>query len=183
LDQSATAVEAICNTTGREYVISADGQAASVAREDNNVSEEKAPGWTDDRPPASDPAMDWRELRRQEKAQRRGYRRGGGAWIGGVILIFLGLLFMLQNFGILVGGHWWALFIMIPAIALLSAAWRAYAWSGGLTPAVTGPLLGGIGLMTVSLIFLLGLNWAVVWPIFLILGGLGALASGAFQRR
>ena len=147
------------------------------------MSEEKAPGWTNDPPPASDPASDWRELRRQEKAQRGAYRRGNGAWIGGLILIFLGLLFMAQNFGILVGGHWWALFIMIPAIASLAAAWRAYAWSGGFSPAVSGPLIGGVVLTTVSLIFLLGLEWGVIWPIFLILAGLGALASGAFQSR
>jgi len=44
-------------------------------------------------------------------------------------------------------------------------------------------LLCGVALLTISLIFLLGLEWGVVWPIFLILAGLCALASGTFQRR
>jgi hypothetical protein len=90
---------------------------------------------------------------------------------------------MAQNAGIMVGARWWALFIMIPAIALLGAAWRAYTWFGGFNPTVTGPLVGGLVLTTISTIFLLGLDWRIIWPVFLIFAGLGTLAGGAFQRR
>lgn len=142
------------------------------------MSDDKGAAWTRNQPPGGEPPVDWRDLRWQERAQRRGSRRGGGTWIGGVILIFLGVLFMVQNFGILVGGGWWALFIMIPAIGMFAGAYRAFGWSGGFTPAMLGPIIGGVMLTTVSLIFLLGLEWGVVWPVFLILAGLGALVGG-----
>ena len=40
-------------------------------------------------------------------------------WVGGLILIVLGVVFMLQSAGIMVG-NWWTIFIFIPA--LVSAA-------------------------------------------------------------
>jgi hypothetical protein len=147
------------------------------------MNDDKGAGWTTSQSPSGGvPPADWRELRRQERAQRRGSRRGDGSWIGGIILIFLGVLFLVQNFGILVGGHWWALFIMIPAIGLFVGAYRTYVWAGGYTPVMLGPLVGGAILTTISLIFLLGLDFGVIWPVFLILAGVGALASGVFAR-
>ena len=137
------------------------------------MSDDKGTAWTTQQPSGGEAPADWRELRRQERAQRRGSRRGEGSWIGGIVLIFLGVLFMLQNSGILIGGHWWALFILIPAIAMLAGAYRTYSWAGGFTPVMLGPLIGGIMLTTVALIFLLGLDFGVIWPVFLILAGLG----------
>jgi hypothetical protein len=51
---------------------------------------------------------------------------------------------------------------------------------GGLAPdaqrfAATGPFTGGLVLTTVGLIVLLDLPWRRVWPVFLIVGGIGAL--------
>jgi hypothetical protein len=153
-----------------------------VVLEENNVSDDKGAAWTKSQPSVDEAPADWRDLRRQERAQRRDSRRGEGSWIGGIILIFLGVLFMLQNSGILVGGHWWALFILIPAIAMFAGAYRTYGWAGGFTPVMLGPLCCGVVLTTVSLIFLFGLDFGVVWPVFLILAGLGALVGGMFAR-
>ena len=50
------------------------------------------------------------------------------SWIGGVILVFLGVLFLLQNIGWLArDGNWWAVFILIPAFVLLSTAYTTTA--------------------------------------------------------
>jgi hypothetical protein len=71
-------------------------------------------------------------------------RRHSGGWAGGAILIGLGLLLLLQNLGGLQFENWWALFILIPAIGGLGAAWSNYQEAGGrLTRQVRSSLFGG----------------------------------------
>ena len=137
------------------------------------------PGQTD-----QTPAPDWRELRREERERRRAARRSGtGAWIGGVVLILLGVVFLLQNLGALELDNWWALFILIPAIGSFAGAWNAYRNSGGqLTGTVIGPLIGGLVLTAVAAAFLFELDWGKIWPLFIILAGIGALV-GALARQ
>jgi hypothetical protein len=100
-----------------------------------------------------------------------------GAVIGGIFLIGLGVIFLLQNFGWFYIGNWWALFILLGTAAAWSKAWRAYQTSGQrITQAVSGPFFGGIFPLTVSLIFLFDLDWGTVWPVFLIIAGLSVLS-------
>jgi len=101
-----------------------------------------------------------------------------GGWMGGLILIVVGAIFLLRNFGLLaipLFDNWWALFILIPAVAALGNAWRTYQHQGRLGGEVIGSLIGGLVLLSVALVFLLALDWASVWPIFLILGGASIL--------
>src|SRR5512146_1135342 len=105
-----------------------------------------------------------RMRRREERWAARG-GRGSGAWVGGAILVILGLIFLLQNMGYFVVNNWWALFILIPAIAAFGAAWRTYQDAGGrLTGAARGSLIGGLVLTMVAAVFLFNLNWTVVGP-------------------
>ncbi len=111
--------------------------------------------------------------------------RERGGWIGGVILILVGAAFLLRNFGLFdwpLFDNWWALFILIPAIASLGNAWRSYQAQGRLGGEVIGSLIGGLVLLCVALVFLLNLDWGAIWPIFLILGGLSILLRGMFSR-
>lgn len=104
-------------------------------------------------------------------------------WLGGLVLIVLGIVFLVQNLSGFTLANWWALFILIPAAGSFSAAWRIYRNSGNrLTQAAAGPLTGGVILATVAAVFLLNLDWGVIWPVFVILAGLGALL-GAFLGR
>jgi hypothetical protein len=107
-------------------------------------------------------------------------RRSGGssAWIGGGALIGIGLVFLLQNITSISFGNWWTIFILIPAVASLGQAWRLYRQQGRISAAVRGPLTGGLILLLVAVIFLFNLDWGKVWPLFLIIIGLGALLSG-----
>lgn len=104
-------------------------------------------------------------------------RRRNTAWIGGVVLIVIGIVFLLQNISGINLGNWWALFILIPALGSLATAWRIYQTHGRLTAAARGPLVGGFILLLVAVIFLFNLDWGKVWPLFLIIAGLGALAT------
>jgi hypothetical protein len=123
--------------------------------------------------------QDWRELRRQEREQRRYARRSGwGAWWGGAILILLGIIFLLQNFGALALENWWALFILIPAIGAFGAAWRSFQAAGGrLTVPARGSLLGGLALAAISFAFFFNLDGRIFWPVLVILAGLGVILN------
>jgi len=104
------------------------------------------------------------------------------AWIGGVVLILIGIVFLARNLTGFELGNWWALFILIPAFGSLAQAWRLYQSSGGrLTPAARGPLTGGLILLLVAAIFLFDVDWGQVWPVFLIVIGVGALFT-SFSR-
>lgn len=110
---------------------------------------------------------------------------GRNGWIGGLILIVVGIIFLLGNFGLIewqLFDNWWALFILLPALGALGNAWRAYQQQGRFTGEAIGSLIGSLLLLSISLIFLLELDWGRVWPIFLILGGLSILLRGRFER-
>ena len=107
--------------------------------------------------------------------------RVGQLWFA-VTLIGVGAIFLLRNYAGLEIGNWWALFILIPALGAFAAAWSA--WRAGMHPAaVSGPLVGGLFLTTVAAIFLLDLQWSRIWPVFLILGGIGALLPSLIGQR
>lgn len=109
---------------------------------------------------------------------------GRGGWLGGIVLILIGIFFLLGNYGLVAWqlfDNWWALFILIPALGALGNAWRTYQMQGRFTDEVFGSLLGSLLLLCISLVFLLNLEWGRIWPIFLILGGLGILLRGRFE--
>ena len=99
-----------------------------------------------------------------------------GNWIGAVALIGLGIVFLLQNFGLFHIGNWWALFILLGTAGAWSSAWRIYQSNGRqVNGAVTGAFIGGLFPLAVALIFLLNLSWEAIWPVFLIIAGIAVL--------
>ena len=108
-------------------------------------------------------------------------RQRGPHWGAGIALIVIGLIFLLSN---VTGFHldnWWALFILIPAVGSFSEAWRNYQRHGRFTRASRSSLLWGIIISLVAFTFLLDLDWGLIWPVFLIIGGLGALMGAWFD--
>jgi hypothetical protein len=117
-----------------------------------------------------------RELRHEERSGRSGDR---GGWIVGAVLILIGIVLFMQNAGLSIISNWWALFILIPAVGCFTSAWNNYKAAGDrLTSAVRGPLLCGFVLTMVTLIFLLNLNWGLLWPVLLVMAGIGMLVNG-----
>ncbi len=111
----------------------------------------------------------------ESRETRRARSYGGGGWIGGAVLILIGLVFLLRNTTAFELENWWALFILIPAFGAFASAWNGYQNSGRFTSAVRGPLIGGLIMLFVSMAFLFGLDFGLLWPVFLILGGLALL--------
>lgn len=101
--------------------------------------------------------------------------RSNPAWIPGLVLIGLGVIFLLNNLTDFHIDNWWALFILIPAVSALGNALRVYRNTGRLGEDGRGSLIGGLILMLVASTFLFSWNWAYIWPAFLVIGGIGLL--------
>jgi hypothetical protein len=107
----------------------------------------------------------------------RSSERGG--WIVGLVLIAVGGVFLLQNAGVpVLVGNWWALFILIPAVAAFTAAWSLYQQDGHFTPRVVGLISGGLVPLTIALIFLFNASFGSAWPILLVVLGAGLVLRG-----
>jgi len=138
-------------------------------------------------PDVPEQPLDWRDMRRQERAEWRAARRqwrGNNSWIGGGILILLGVIFLLQNAGVFFVQNWWAVFILIPALGSLWTAYSLYRNTGEPgNPAFVGSLVIGTLLLLLALGFLFGIDAGFFLPVALILGGIAVLAVGVLNPR
>ena len=107
------------------------------------------------------------------------HRRTSNSFFWGFILVTLGLIFLLQNIGVL-GRHvnWWAIFIFIPAFGSFAGAWAALQHSDGrFNTAVRSALGSGLIITTVAVMFLFGMDWGLWWPLMLIMPGLSLILN------
>jgi hypothetical protein len=129
-----------------------------------------------------DGPRDWREQRRTDRLARRSARwerhgRRPYGWLGGGVLILLGVILLVQNVGGLVLMNWWALFILIPAFVAYAGAWEAYRAAGRFTRAAASSLVAAILLTALSMLLLFSITLGAFWPVLLIVGGLALLAA------
>ena len=115
-----------------------------------------------------------RRRRRERWAAARSARLDVGGWVSGLLLVALGLLFLAQNAGYFTEfANWWALFLLLPAAAFLSAAFATYRRHGdSWTGEAIAPLLGSGLFVALAAAFLLELDLSLLGPILLIAGGL-----------
>jgi hypothetical protein len=106
---------------------------------------------------------------------------GGGAWVGGAILIAIGVIFLLDEMGYALPTNWWVIFIAIPAVAALFRAWTIFQREGTVGPA-WGPLVSGIILAVLAVALFFGFDLGAIWPILLILLGIVVLAGNVWRR-
>lgn len=99
------------------------------------------------------------------------------AWIGGAVMILIGLAFLVRNLTGYELNNWWAFFLLIPAVGAFNRAYQVYDTQGRLNREARGSLFTGLGFTFVASIFLLGLDFGSLWPVFLILAGLGLLIN------
>ncbi len=112
------------------------------------------------------------EERRQGRTQR-----GGGAWVGGAMLILLGLILAGQNMNLLAFENWWALFILLPAIGSFATAWRVYQAEGRFTMRARSAAIIGLIFTLAAAMFLLEMDWTTFGPVLLILAGIAILVN------
>lgn len=122
-----------------------------------------------------------REARRARRDARRDLMHGwAGPSIGGVLLVVLGLVLLGQNFGLEMPDRWWALLLLIPAIASLVGAIRVYREGGGGNEALFG-IIGAAIFTILALALFFGVDWGIFWPLVLVLIGAG-LIFRSWQR-
>ena len=93
-------------------------------------------------------------------------------WFVGVVLVGIGLVFLLENFGFVFSENWWAAFIYVAAAAAFLNMWRQWKAAGWFDSKAAGSLTGGLLLTTVATIFLFSLSWDLWWPLVLVaIGG------------
>lgn len=121
-------------------------------------------------------AREWRLRRRQE--------RWGGAPIGAIILLIVGVVLLAQNFGLVtLPENWWAFFLLIPAAGSLVAAVRHYRDADNeITGDVIGSLISTAIFTTLWATFFFEFGWGLFWPVLLIAIGLGLLARDYWPR-
>jgi hypothetical protein len=111
-------------------------------------------------------------------------KHGRSAWFGGVVLIIVGLAFIVQNLDLpyVKEGNWWAIFILIPIVAILDDIYRiSISQSEGKTGAITSKAIGLLVLGVVMVIFLFGVNLGIYWPVLLIAAGLVFLVAALIK--
>jgi hypothetical protein len=117
------------------------------------------------------------------ETSRRDHGSRQPAWIAGGVLILIGVIFIIRNVSGFELNNWWALFILIPALGSLGTAWQMFERNGRrFTAASRGPLIGGLILLAVAAAFLFDLDWGRIWPMFLILAGLGAVLTSIRKK-
>jgi riboflavin transporter FmnP len=113
----------------------------------------------------------------KEEVRPREHRAGDSGLVPGLVLILVGGLVLVMNLTGTRLENWWALFLLIPALSSFAHAWQRYQRHGQLTRSTRNSITGGLLFTLVAAVFLLGLNWSTIWPLFLILFGVKALAD------
>ena len=98
-----------------------------------------------------------------------------GSLLPGVILIVLGAVFLADSYFGYTLRNWWALFILIPAFASFAAGYEAL--REGDRDHATGAVIAGMGFTLLAGVFLLDLDVGKLWPVALIVIGVGMLVS------
>jgi hypothetical protein len=121
-----------------------------------------------------------RGMRRMHHTGR--YGAGGGAWVGGAVLVLLGTVLLLENAGMFLNANAWALFILIPAAGAFGSAWNLFLRSDeGLSGNCIRSLMTGIVLTGLAFALFFSLDLTYLGPVMLILIGAGGVLS-AFLR-
>lgn len=101
----------------------------------------------------------------------------GSTWIIAVVMMLVGGGLLVSNFTGISFENWWALFLFIPAGFMLQNVWADYKSNGRITSRSTGPLIAGLAILVMIVVFLFDLSWSGLWPLAFIFGGIAVLLS------
>jgi hypothetical protein len=115
-----------------------------------------------------------------EKEQKSITKHSRAAWFGGVVLIIVGLAFIIENLNLpfIKNGNWWAVFLLIPIVAILDDIYRIYTTTPeGKAGAIASKMVGLLVIAAAMIIFLFGVQLGIYWPVLLIAVGLALLIA------
>lgn len=114
----------------------------------------------------------------------------GWSWltVTAVAIIFFGVVELIKNYTTItlpfeLFNNWWAVLILIPSLYVLFNAWQVAQASNGFSPRAVGLVIGGICMLLLVPIFVFSLDWAKVWPLFVIISGLGMVVITLIARK
>jgi phosphatidylserine synthase len=137
-------------------------------------------------PAASGYSGNWRDQRRAERHARRAAWRNGGhpGWgglpMGGFIVLVIGVVLLAGNLGYSVPHNWWAILILIPAVAALVNAIRFYR-AEGQSPRVIGSAIGGLVMLALALALFFDIGLGLFWPVIIIVVGAAIVARSMWR--
>lgn len=105
----------------------------------------------------------------------------GGLPMGGIIILIVGVIFLANNFGFHLPANWWAVFVLVPAVAALVTAIRFYRVDKAMSARVMGSATGGVLMLAIALALFFGVNWGMFWPVILIIIGGGIVLRGYWR--
>jgi uncharacterized membrane protein YhaH (DUF805 family) len=118
-------------------------------------------------------ASDKNEMREESRP-----RRYSANWVAGAVFILAGAVILLGNLTEFRLNNWWALFILIPAVGAFTNTYRAYQNEGNrLNASARGSLISGLAMIFMMVVFLFNLDLSLLWPVGLVLVGIGILLS------
>jgi phosphatidylserine synthase len=139
-------------------------------------------------PSATPPTGDWRSQRRAERAARRSawgenrpHMGWGGLPIGGFIVLAIGIVLLLGNLGFSVPHNWWAVLLLVPAVAALVNAIRFYRYDGPQSPRVMGSAIGGLVMLALALALFFDIGLGLFWPVIVIIVGVAIVARSVWR--
>lgn len=107
-----------------------------------------------------------------QQTRRSGQGAESWGWVGGLVLILIGLAVLFGNFGI-VWGNWWSLIFYLFAVVNFVNAARSWQRTGVFGKQSSGSLTGGLVLTAIGSIFFFELSWIAWWPLILVSVGVG----------
>jgi hypothetical protein len=124
-------------------------------------------------------------MRREERRARHADRHAwaNGAPIGALVLIALGVVLFLKNFGMNLPDNWWAFFLLIPAVGSFVTAQRRYQADGQIDGEIVGLMVSGAIFTALFAAFYFHFDWGYFGPIVLIVIGVGIIARQYWGRR
>ena len=116
------------------------------------------------------------EFKELKDAEKEGAAEGKGShWLVALVMIVVGIGLLASNFTEFSFNNWWALFMLIPATAMLRNVWVDHQAHGRLTSRSTGSLISGLATLVLMVVFLFNLSWSGLWPLGFIFGCIAVL--------
>jgi len=119
---------------------------------------------------------------KNEKGEKSEGGEGGmlAALTGGLVVIWLGISFLLGDYGIVSRSNWWALFLVGLGIILVIRGFMGYSHSGNWRHG-SGFIIGGVVLFLIGIASFAGINeW---WPLVVIALGLWIIVGTTMMRK